>query len=247
MIKKKIKRNGKKSHKRLTAADQSRCTRVSMEMGFLKANVIGGLVGFVSAAIAWAFTIPFMGFARYQIIGTFLRDKVYRIGIKLTEIFQKLNIVDTLSYEQALKVRNISYVLFAVAFFIALAILTILHEYIHKWVWQLGFDKETKRKEFKIGIKKLTPYCHCKIDISLQRMITGAIAPTIATGFLIVAAGAIKQDPITVILGLFGVAAGGADQTQVFMLLPYLKIAKKKRIICGDLEDAFGCVLYIEK
>lgn len=236
----------KNKHKNLTTLDLNKCTKKSMEMGFSKANLIGGVVGFLTAIIAWALTIPFMGVVRYQALGSILVKKVYKIGLKLTEIAQKLNIVQTLSYEQALTVRDISYVLFAVIFLIALAILTILHEYTHKWAWQLGFDKDTKKNGFEIGIKKLTPYCHCKVDMSLQRMILGTIAPTITTGLLIIAIGTLLQDPIVVILGMFGVAAGGADQTQVLMLLPYLKQARKKRIICGDLEDAFGCILYIE-
>jgi hypothetical protein len=246
MNKNRIKNKNKDACKRLITVDPNKCTKISMEMGFLKANVMGGFVGFLAAVIAWAITIPFMGIVRYQILGTFLTEKAYKIAIKFTEIAQKLNIMQTLSYEQALTVRDISYAIFVVGFFIALTILTILHEFTHKWVWQFGFDKETKRKGFKIGIKKLTPYCHCKIDMSLKKMILGTIAPTITTGLLVVMIGAFLQDPILVILGLFGVVAGGADQTQVLMLLPYLKKAKKKRIICGDLEDAFGCILYIE-
>lgn len=233
-------------HKRLITVDLNKYTKISMKMGFFMANIIGGLVGFLAAGIAWAITIPFMGMARYQILGTFLLEKVYRMGIKLTETAQKLNIVHKLSYEQAMIVRNISYTLFTVGFLISLIIITILHEFTHKWVWQFGLDKKTKRKGFKIGIKKLTPYCHCKIDITLQRMILGTIAPTITTGWMVLMIGVLMLDPIVVILGLFGVAAGGGDLTQVIMLLPYLKIARKKRVVCGDLEDAFGCVLYIE-
>lgn len=246
MNKNHIKKMKNDARRHLTPVNTNKCTKVLMEMGFFKANIIGGLVGFLVAVLAWAITIPFMGVARYQILATFLVEKVYKIGFKLTEIAQNLNIVQTLSYEQALTVRDISYAIFTVGFLIALTLLTVLHEFTHKWVWQFGFDKETKRKGFKIGIKKLTPYCHCKIDLSLRRMILGTIAPTITTGLVVVLTGAFMQDPIVVILGLFGIAAGGADQTQVLMLLPYLKKAKKKQIICGDLENAFGCVLYIE-
>lgn len=244
-----INRSRQKSKQRCRrpiAADYSRWKKVSIEMGFFKANIVGGLVGCFTAAIAWVLTIPFMGIVRYQIIGSFLLKKTYKIGLKLTELAQRLNIIETLSYEQALTVRNISYAIFAAGFFMALVVLTILHEFTHKWVWQIGFDKKTKKNGFKIGMKKITPYCHCKVDLQLKKMILGTLAPTLTTGFLIVMIGAFMQDPFVVIAGLFGVAAGGADQTQVLMLLPYLKKAKKKRIICRDLEDAFGCILYIE-
>lgn len=246
MNKNHVKKKCKDTNKHLVIVDHSKCKKIPMTMGFFKANILGGIVGFLAATIAWALTIPLMGFARYEILGTYLTERVYKIGVKLTEIAQSLNIVQTLSYDQALVVKNISYVLYAIGFSIALIIITVLHEFTHKWVWQYGFDKEIKRKEFKIGIKKLTPYCHCKIDISLKKMIQGTIAPTITSVLSVVLIGALIQDPLVVILGLFGVAAGGADQMMVLILLPYLKQAKKKNIICGDLEDTFGCVLYIE-
>jgi hypothetical protein len=97
-----IKKKNKNTRKYLTTVDPNKCTKISMGMGFIKANVLGSLVGILTAVLAWSITIPFVGIARYQILDTFLIEKVYKIGVKLTEIAQKLNIVQTLSYEQAL-------------------------------------------------------------------------------------------------------------------------------------------------
>lgn len=246
MNKNRLKKNKRDFNKNLITVDPNRCKKVSMEMSFFKANIVGGFIGFLAAAIAWLLTLPVMGIARYQISGTYLAEKTYKIALKIIRLSMKLNIIEKLSYDQALVIKNISYILYVIGFLIALIILTVLHEYTHKWVWQFGFDKEIKKYGFEIGIHKLTPYCHCKFDLTLKRMIAGTIAPTITTGLFIVSIGVIKRDPLIVYLGLFGIAAGGADITQVLMLLPYVKQAKRKKIVCGDLEGAFGCVLYIE-
>jgi len=232
--------------KRKNLVDYAKCRKIPLGMGFFKANILGGLIGFFTAAIVWIITLPIMGLVAYQNLGDLLILRTYRIGLRLTEIAEKFNWIKSLTYEQAVVIRNISYVMYAIGFLIALIVLTVLHEFTHKWVWQYGLDKETKKKEFKIGMKKLTPYCHCKIDLTIHRMIWGTIAPTITTGLLVSLIGAFTGNPFMVILGLFGVAAGGADQMQVLMLLPYLKQAKQKKVICGDLEDTFGCMLYIE-
>lgn len=227
-------------------ADVTGYKKVPKTMGFLKSNIVGGLLGFLTAAIMWVITLPIMVAGYYMTISTHISRAVYRIAVRLTLLLEKSGLIKSLSYEQAVTVKNISSVIFLLEILLALAALTVLHEFVHKWVWQFGFDKQTRKNEFKIGITKLTPYCHCKVDLSLRKMIYGTIAPTIVTGCLIMLIGAFAYNPLIVIIGAFGVAAGGSDQLQVLMLLPYWKQSKRKKIICGDLEDEFGCVLYIE-
>lgn len=120
--------------------------------------------------------------------------------------------------------------------------LTVVHEFIHGFVWHFYCKNRWKSIKFGIAVKLLTPYCHCRELLFVWQYRLGTAAPLLLTGILPYLISLICGNFVLMAVSLLMIIGAGGD-TAILLLL---KNAKPYELI-SDHPSLCGCIVYHEK
>ena len=129
-----------------------------------------------------------------------------------------------------------------IIFVVGLLFLTVLHEFVHGFVWGLYSEHYFKDIEFGFMRQYLTPYCTCTEPLRKGPYIAGAIMPLIALGILPTIAGIINGSFMTLLIGLVMTVAAAGDIMIIYELLKYKTTAET--VLCLDHPTMGGLVVF---
>lgn len=115
----------------------------------------------------------------------------------------------------------------------------IVHELIHGIAWAKFADNGFKSIKFGVLWKMLTPYCHCKVPLTVKQYIIGAIAPAIILGFLPAIIAIFTGNLGVLIFGIFFTMAAGGDFLVIYMIRK-----ENKDDLVQDHPSEAGCYIY---
>ena len=103
--------------------------------------------------------------------------------------------------------------------FLALLLLTAVHEGIHALTWAMFGKDYWKSIRFGVIWKALTPYCTCLRPVKRGQYILGAAMPTLVLGIGLTAAAALTGSFSVFILAIAMIFGGGGDFTIILKML----------------------------
>ena len=111
--------------------------------------------------------------------------------------------------------------------FLALLLLTAVHEGIHALTWAMFGKDYWKSIRFGVIWKALTPYCTCAQPMKRGQYILGAAMPTLVLGIGLTAAAALTGIFWVFILALAMIFGGGGDFTIILKILLHRQCGKE--------------------
>lgn len=111
--------------------------------------------------------------------------------------------------------------------FLALLLLTAVHEGIHALTWAMFGKDYWKSIRFGVIWKALTPYCTCLRPVKRGQYILGAAMPTLVLGIGLTAAAALTGVYWVFILALAMIGGGGGDFTIILKILLHRQCGKE--------------------
>lgn len=111
--------------------------------------------------------------------------------------------------------------------FLALLLLTAVHEGIHALTWAMFGKDYWKSIRFGVIWKALTPYCTCLRPAKRGQYILGAAMPTLVLGIGLTAAAALTGVYWVFILALAMIFGGGGDFTIILKILLHRQCGKE--------------------
>ena len=148
-----------------------------------------------------------------NIFGVVLAIPVFALGYSL---FIMRNGFDSIT----LSIREL------VLFIVGLIVLTVLHEFLHGFVWGLYSEHYYKDIEFGFMKQYLTPYCTCTMPLRRGPYIAGALMPLIALGILPTIASIFNGSYLMLVMGLIMIVAAAGDIMIVWEMLKYKTTSK---------------------
>lgn len=113
-----------------------------------------------------------------------------------------------------------------ILFILGLLVLTVVHEFLHGFVWGLYSEHYYKDIEFGFMKQYLTPYCTCTMPLRKGPYIAGALMPLIALGILPSIASIFNGSYLMLLMGLIMTDAAAGDIMIVWEILKYKTHAK---------------------
>jgi len=122
---------------------------------------------------------------------------------------------------------------------IVTGLLIVVHELIHGGTWVIFCKDGWKSIKFGVEWKYLTPYCHCKEILEINRYRLGTIMPLIITGIIpyIIS---LTLGNTTLLLIAVVMISGAAGDIIMFILL----LNEKRGTLVMDHPTTVGCILY---
>lgn len=132
-----------------------------------------------------------------------------------------------------------------IAFWIALLLLTALHEFIHGLTW--GFFAKGHWNAIAFGLiwKMLTPYCTCSEPLTRWQYVAGAAMPTLILGFGLAAIAAPAGNFWLLLLSIVMILSGGGDFFIVLKTLLHKR--SDKEVLYYDHPYECGVVAFERK
>ena len=103
--------------------------------------------------------------------------------------------------------------------FLALLLLTAVHEGIHGFTWGLFAESHWRAIRFGVIWKALTPYCTCAQPMKRWQYILGGAMPTLVLGIGLTAAAALTGSFSVFILAIAMIFGGGGDFAIILKML----------------------------
>ena len=91
----------------------------------------------------------------------------------------------------------------------------VVHELLHGISWM--FYASIRLESIKFGMKRLTPYCHCKVPLKIKHYRLGVAMPLIILGILPSVIATIIGDAALLRFGVFFSWVAGGDIILLFM------------------------------
>ena len=129
-----------------------------------------------------------------------------------------------------------------IIFIFGLIILTVLHEFVHGFVWGLYSEHYFKDIEFGFMKKYLTPYCTCTMPLRLGPYVWGGLMPLISLGILPTIAAIVNGSHLMLLMGLIMIVAAAGDIMIVWNLLNYK--TSSKDVYCLDHPTMGGLMVF---
>ena len=126
--------------------------------------------------------------------------------------------------------------------FLALLLLTAVHEGIHALTWAMFGKDYWKSIRFGVIWKALTPYCTCLRPVKRGQYILGAAMPTLVLGIGLTAAAALTGVYWVFILALAMIFGGGGDFAIILKML--LHRQRGKEAVYYDHPYECGVVVF---
>ena len=126
--------------------------------------------------------------------------------------------------------------------FIGLAVLVVLHEFIHGFVWGLFAEHYFKDIEFGFMTKYLAPYCTCNAPLTKKQYILGSLMPLILLGILPTIAALINGSYLMLMTGIIMTGAASGDILIVREVLRYK--TDSKDVLYLDHPTMAGGVIF---
>jgi len=129
-----------------------------------------------------------------------------------------------------------------IIFFVAILVLTIIHELIHGLTWSRFCPNGFKDIEFGIMRDSFTPYCTCRTPLAKGAYITGALMPMVILGILPIVVAFVIGNALLLEIGICMTAAAAGDVLIVLKVLGY-KAATDDMLLYDHPTEA-GSVLF---
>lgn len=129
-----------------------------------------------------------------------------------------------------------------ILFIAGIIVLTVLHEFLHGFVWGLYSEHYYKDIEFGFMTQYLTPYCTCTMPLHRKPYIAGALLPLVALGILPTAASIFNGSYLMLILGLIMTVSAAGDILIVWQILKYKP--KSKDVLYLDHPTMGGLIVF---
>ena len=113
-----------------------------------------------------------------------------------------------------------------VIWIIGLAVIVVLHEFIHGFCWGLYAEHYFKDIEFGFIWKYLTPYCTCMAPLTKKQYLFGTAMPLIVLGILPTCAALINGSYLMLFTGLIMIGAASGDILIMREIMRYRTDAK---------------------
>ncbi len=135
----------------------------------------------------------------------------------------------------AFKLGGINFITKSISFFTTLLIGIILHEGIHGLFWAIYCTNGIKSIKFGFKWEYLTPFAHCKENLTVNQYKLGAAMPGILLGFLPSILAIIIGNAWLLFAGILFTGAAGGD------ILILLKLRKyDSKFLMKDHPDEIG-------
>jgi hypothetical protein len=116
-----------------------------------------------------------------------------------------------------------------------------IHEFLHGFAWQFFCTERWKSIKFGVLWSKLTPYCHCKEPLSVNKYLVALLMPFFVLGLGIGIISIVLRSPLILIVSLLNILSAGGDTT---IALKIFKYRKKKDTIILDHPTEIGFVVF---
>ena len=126
--------------------------------------------------------------------------------------------------------------------FLAMLLLTVLHEAIHGLTWSIFAKSHFKAIRFGIIWEALTPYCTCADPLTKSQYMIGSAMPTLILGFGPAAVAVIFGSFPLLVLSLLMIFGGGGDFLILLKMLFYR--TKNKEVLYYDHPYECGVVAF---
>lgn len=120
---------------------------------------------------------------------------------------------------------------FAVAAFLLVLALTVLHELIHGITWGIFAKNHLHSIAFGIIWRSLSPYCTCSEPLRKWQYLLGTAMPTLLLGVGLAVAAVISDQLLLLFLAEIMLLSGGGDFLIVLKIL-YSPTEKKESVYC---------------
>ncbi len=130
----------------------------------------------------------------------------------------------------------------SVLLFIALIVLTVIHELIHGAGWSLFCENGWKDIEFGIIVQQRAPYCTCATPLSRRHYLIGALAPLVIVGIVPYIFGLFSADLNVFLLGTAMILGAGGDIMLTIRLIRFK--AEGKDVLIYDHPTEAGSVVF---
>ena len=125
---------------------------------------------------------------------------------------------------------------------IALIVLTVVHEGIHGLVWGICSPNKFKNIEFGFIVSKLTPYCTCGDPLKKGAYILGAFMPCLVLGIIPCIVAVYISSFYLLFLGILMIMGAGGDLTIILKML-FLR-SSCAEVIIMDHPTECGFVIF---
>ena len=130
---------------------------------------------------------------------------------------------------------------FAVAAFLSILFLTILHELIHGITWGIFEKNHFHSIDFGIIWSSFSPYCTCSEPLKKWQYLLGVMMPTLVLGGGVAVAAVMANQLLLFFLAEFMILSGGGDFLITLKILLY-RTDKKESVYC-DHPYEYGFVV----
>lgn len=129
-------------------------------------------------------------------------------------------------------------------FIVLFVVLVVAHELIHGLTWSLFSEQHFKDIEFGFMKEYLTPYCTCRVPMSKNHYILGALMPCIILGILPTALGILLGSHLLFWIGIVMILSAGGDIMIVAKVLAHKSQDESQEILVYDHPTQAGSVIF---
>ena len=130
------------------------------------------------------------------------------------------------------------------AFFLITILMVVIHEGIHGLSWSLGTPHHLKDIEFGFVVKMLTPYCTCKVPISIPLYVFGSLMPMTLLGIIPGIVCIFFGSSLLLAIFIIQILAGAGDLLISCMVIRHMCRTKCKDVVLIDHPHDCGAVIF---
>lgn len=131
-----------------------------------------------------------------------------------------------------------------VIFLVSFIAFVFIHEGLHGLSWSFGTPGHLKDIEFGFIVQLLTPYCTCKVPLSVPVYILGSLMPMTLLGIIPGIISVFFGNPL--FLGIFAIQilAGAGDFMITCLVIKHMSKTKSKDVVLIDHPYDCGAVIF---
>ncbi|MBE6053628.1 MAG: DUF3267 domain-containing protein [Clostridium sartagoforme] len=115
-----------------------------------------------------------------------------------------------------------------------------VHEFLHGFTWRFFCKEGWKSIKFGVLWSKLTPYCHCKEPLNVNKYLIALLMPFFILGIVTGILAIILESPVMLFFSAFSILGAGGDTTIALKILKY----RKRDIVILDHPTECGFVAF---
>ncbi len=131
-----------------------------------------------------------------------------------------------------------------IIFLVSFIIFIFLHEGIHGLTWSFGTPGHFKDIEFGIVLQALTPYCTCKVPLSVPVYLAGSLMPMTVLGIIPGIISIFIGNLLFLGIFIVQILAGAGDFLISCMVIRHMMRTSSKDIVLIDHPYECGAVIF---